>query len=67
MSDAVTEATRQNVDVHVQDVRDGLAKAADALTRLRMHATAPQKPKWERLSTKVHRVAAAVDRVLQSI
>jgi hypothetical protein len=67
MSDAATVSTSETPEVHVSELRESLARTADVLTRLRLAAKGGEKAKWERVATKVHRVAAAIDRVLQGI
>lgn len=66
-TDIKTLATRQDIQVHVDDLKDGMAKVLDSLTRLQTHARGREKMKWQRLSTKVHRVVNHVDRVLASV
>lgn len=64
MSDATTEATRANDQVHREDLKTAVTAVIDHLTRLQLHARGPDKDKWARLQTKAHRFMNACDRVL---
>ena len=66
MTDIVTLKTREDIQVHVDDLRDAMTKTLDALTRLQQHARGPEKAKWQRVSTKAHRLINTVDRVLST-
>jgi len=66
-TDIKTLATRQDIQVHVDDLVDSLTKALEATARLQVHARGPEKAKWGRVQVKVQRAVGAVDRVLSSV
>lgn len=66
-TDIVTLKTREDMQVHVDDLKEGFNKTLDALSRLQQHARGPEKLKWQRLATKLHRVINYADRVLESV
>ncbi len=67
MIDSTTLATRENITVHVDELKDGFNRTLDALSRLEQHARGLEKAKWRRLAKRVHSVINHADRVLSAV